>query len=85
MPTPTSRDDVVADIRRVADDLGRWPTTRDYRHHGAHAVNTVYRHIEKPAGLPDGRDHSWAFVLQAVFGDTATDDPTPTAADGGDA
>lgn len=40
-------DAILADIRRVALELGEPPTTDDYREHGAFSVRTVYNHFDK--------------------------------------
>lgn len=52
---------LAADIRRVADIVGRVPTTCDYRDHGDHALNTVYSHY-----CPDDA-RSWETVVNKVF------------------
>lgn len=58
--------DAEADLRRLADELGRIPTTTDYRRNGGrHALETLREKLG-----PDGVSE-WATVLQAVFGPAA--------------
>lgn len=58
---PTDPDDILADIQRVADELGKAPSTDDYKEHGEYTTPTVYKYFEsfvtarEKAGVAKGR------------------------------
>lgn len=62
-PAPIPKDDILDDIRRVADELGRTPSSYAYREHGCFSARPAYRHFDswqeaiEAAGLEpeDGR------------------------------
>lgn len=61
MATKADPDAIVADIRRVAEELGEPPSTDQYREHGKYTVPTVYNHFDgfvaarEQAGVAEGQ------------------------------
>ncbi|MHB9288155.1 homing endonuclease associated repeat-containing protein [Halobacteriales archaeon Cl-PHB] len=58
-PSKVPREDLIADLQRVADKIGRPPTQQDIREQGDHAVTTYYNRFgsipaaREAAGLDD--------------------------------
>ncbi|QAU12149.1 hypothetical protein EKH57_05020 [Halorubrum sp. BOL3-1] len=55
-PSPrVSEDDLLADLRALADELGRSPTSKDMREHGSHSTSTYMRRFD-----------SWSDAVEAA-------------------
>lgn len=60
MSAPIPKDKVLEDVQRVASELGKPPSTDDYRERGEFTVRTVYNHFEgfvaarEEAGVSEG-------------------------------
>lgn len=54
-PERIPAEDLLEDVRRVAGELGRPPTPREYDEHGTHSHNTLYKHAD-----------GWQDVLEAA-------------------
>lgn len=46
MPKKIPDEKLLTDLRRVAEDLGKTPTTREYEKHGTHTRDTISRRFE---------------------------------------
>lgn len=68
-----AREDLVADLKRVAAQLNRLPTPQDYKEHGRHAISTLYK-LDP--------DHRWASLVVTLLG-VDPDDARKAAARGG--
>jgi hypothetical protein len=69
MPARIPTEDLLADLRRVAEELGHPPTTTDYQEHGDHGLTTVKNRF----------DGGWAEILAKAGLD---EPPTPYARGG---
>lgn len=61
-PQAVTNDALLAELRRLRDELGTRPTTRDIREHGEHAVQTYYERFE-----------SWGDALDRAFDESDGD------------
>lgn len=65
-PSRASNDELIGDVRAVADDLGHWPTSGEYNLHGEYSCQTLRKRlgVDSDAISPN----SWVYVLEDVFG-----------------
>ena len=61
-----SDDQLLADMRRIAEDLGHAPTQDEYNEHGDHCHNSVFRRFD-----------SWYGALELALEDSDVDAPGP--------
>jgi hypothetical protein len=69
MPARIPTEDLLADLRRVAEELGHPPTTTDYQEHGDHGLTTLKARF----------DGGWAEILD----EAGLDEPPTRYARGG--
>jgi hypothetical protein len=63
-----SRTDLIDELQRLADDLGRQPTTSDMNDHGAYSDGVYYNRVESWNAALEATDLTCLYSLEATSG-----------------